>query len=240
MKKTILCLLCSCFIFVAGYSQKINTPFDFPLKPGSAKWQELKSVQDMYNACQVPTAILSNLSTKALIQTCLNYPASAVLLVHNTPQQGFDTWRLNFNGIDALYKRPDGVQELLAVYAAYDLKGHNKLATDIEKGSYTFKIRILENILAQKDILTKLTEAQQKQLIKACLSHYAAMETDTVYGFAGLASAGRIIAGIASRQSAGKLKASVQSTEADQFIKSGLLTNREILRSVIDEAKKNN
>ena len=41
----------------------------------------------------------------ALIQTCLNYPASAVLLIHNTPQLGFNDWKLHFNGIQELLKR---------------------------------------------------------------------------------------------------------------------------------------
>lgn len=240
MKKFLATLCCACLILAGGYAQKTDKPFDFPIKPGSSQWQSFKSVQDMYDACQIPAAVLNKLSTRALIQTCLNYPASTILLTRNTPQQGFDTWRLHFNGIDALYKRPDAIEELLAVYTAYDLKGHQKLATTVEKGGYTYKLRMLEAIVAQKDVIGKLSATQQKQLIKTSLSHYATMEADTVYGFTALASAGRIIAGIAAQQPAGKLKTSAQTAEAAEFIKTGVLTNREILAAIIAEAKKDN
>ena len=238
MKKFFATLCCACLILAGAYAQKTDKPFDFPIKPGSSQWQSFKSMQDMYNACQIPTDVLNSLSTKALLQTCLNYPASAVLLTRNTPQQGFDTWRQHFNGIDALYKRADAVGELLALYTAYDLKGHQQLATDAEKGAYTYKLRMLEAIMAQKEFIGKLSGAQQKQLIKTGLSHYTIMEADTVYGFAALASAGRIIAGIATLQPAGRLKASVQSAEAGEFIKTGAATNREILAAIIAEARK--
>lgn len=238
MKKFLTTLCCACLLLAGANAQKTDKPFDFPIKPGSAQWQAFKTVQDMYDACQIPAAVLSNLSTQALIQTCLNYPAWTVLLIHNTPQQGFNTWRQHFNGIDALYKRSDAIEELLAAYAAYDLKGHQKLATDVEKGSYTFKLKMLEIIMAQKDFIGKLSSVQQKQLIKTSLSHYTIMEADTVYGFTALASVGRVIAGVAAQQPAGRLKASAQSAEASEFIKTGLLANREILAAIIAEARR--
>jgi hypothetical protein len=80
------------------YAQNNNTPYEFPIKPESAKWQSFKSVDDMYKACQIPTDTLSNLSTKALIQTCLNYPASAVLLIHNLPNKGLRSGNKNLMG----------------------------------------------------------------------------------------------------------------------------------------------
>lgn len=238
MKRIFTTLFCACFLFAGGYAQQSDTPFDFPIKPGTAQWQAFKSVQDMYDACQIPPDVLNNLSTKALLQTCLNYPAMAVLLVQNTPQQGFNTWRSNFNGIDALCKRPDVAEALLAMYRAFDLKGHQKLATEEEKGGYTFRLKVLEHILVQTDVMGKLTATQQRQLMKTALSHYAVIETDTVYGFSALASTGRIVARIASQQPAGRLKASAQSAEASEFIHTGMLTNRALLPAIIEEAQK--
>jgi hypothetical protein len=240
MKKTITILLCTCLILTNGYGQKTDQPYDYPVKPGSSQWQAFKSIQDMYDACQIPIQVLNQLSTKALIQTCLNYPAMAVLLVQNTPQQGFDTWRQHFNGIEALYKRADVLEELLSVYSNYDLSGHQQLATAVAKGGYTFVLRVLENILVQKDLITRLSDGQQKQLIKTCLTHYALMEADTVYGFAALASAGRVIAAIGTLRPGGKLKASVQATGAEEFVKTGMLASRETLSAIIAEAKKDN
>jgi hypothetical protein len=222
------------------WAQKQDTPYEFPTKPGSAQWQAFKSVQDMYDACQLPAAVLSNLSTKALLETCLNYPARAVLMVQNTPQQGFNTWRANFNGVEALLKRTDVVQELLNVYTAFDPKGHQKLATDVEKGGYAFRLKVLENIMAQQDILGKLTALQQQQFLRVALSHYAIMETDSVYGFAALASVGRVVAGIAALQPAARLKAGTLTAETAEFIKTGMLHNRETLSAIISAAKNGN
>lgn len=238
MKKFITTFLGACLLFAGGYARQSDQPYDYPVKPGSAKWQTFTSVQDMYNACQIPARVLNRLSTKALLQTCLHYPAMAVLLVQNTPQQGFDAWRSNFNGINNLLGRPDVAEALLDLYTGYDLKGYQKLATDVDKGGYTFRLKVLEQILAQKEVTGRLSATQQKQLIKTCLSHYSIMESDTVYGFSALASTGRIIAGIASLQPAGRLKASTQSAEATEFVQTGVLTNRETLSAIIAEAKK--
>lgn len=79
--------------------QTSDTPFEFPIKPNSEKWQSLKTIEEMYDVCQVPKEVLAGMTTHALIETCLKYPASAILLIHNTPQDGFNEWNKHFNGV---------------------------------------------------------------------------------------------------------------------------------------------
>jgi hypothetical protein len=218
----------------------MDTPYDFPTKLGSTKWQSFKSTDEMYNACQIPQDILSKMSTAALIQTCLGYPASGVLLIHNTPQQGFNDWKQHFNGIQELLKRSDANEELLKTYLAFDTKGHAILKTDIEKGHYTFLLAILESIIVQDEITESLSAQQQKTLLKSSLMKYQNMGNDEVYGFSSKTSTGRIISKISLVVGNENLKAQIKMPDAQEYIKTGSLTDRQILLDIILEASKIN
>ncbi|MEO5562824.1 MAG: hypothetical protein ABIR18_05295, partial [Chitinophagaceae bacterium] len=215
-------------------------PYDFPVKPGSKKWESFKSVDEMYAACQIPESTLNELSTKALIQTCLNFPAPSVLFSQNTPQQGFDRWKKMFNGIKELLARPDATKELLNVYKNFNVKGHEKLATDIEKGSYTLLLQRLEMIIVQDEILSKLVEPQKKQFFKLLMLNYQAIETDSIYGFSNLESTGRIILRIPDVSGDQSIQNRIQSDTMQEFLKTGLLTDRETFLQLITEAKRIN
>ena len=155
MNRIILVLVINIFVH-SLHAQKNDTPYDFPTKPISEKWQAFKSSDDMYNACQIPEEILAKMSTSALIQTCLAYPASAVLLIHNTPQSGFNDWKQHFNGLQELLKRNDLREELLKANSTFDTKGHLMLKTEIEKGDYTFRLSMLESIIVQDETTENL------------------------------------------------------------------------------------
>src|SRR4051812_19447777 len=103
MKKTIITFVCAIWA-CALFAQKNNTPYNFPVKPGSEEWNKFTSVDEMYKTCQIPDDILNNLTTPALLKTCLNYPVSSILLLQNTPQEGFDSWKEHFNGVAELLK----------------------------------------------------------------------------------------------------------------------------------------
>jgi hypothetical protein len=228
-----------CFLFsLSIQAQKVNTPYVFPIKPGSEKWQSFKSITDMYNACQVPADILSNLTTQALLQTCLSYPATGVLFIHNTPQQGFDEWKNNFNGINELYKRQDAATELLTTYKNFDVKAYNNLKEDNEKGAYAFKLKFIESIIVQDDLINTLTNAQLKQLLRTSVVNYLAIEASGDYGFASLSSTGRIISKISLRLGDTNLKAKLGTKDLQGFIQTGLLGDRQSFLAIMKESMK--
>ncbi len=221
-------------------AQQTDLPYDYPVKLNTEKWQTFKSVEDMYEACQIPQDVLSKISTAGLIQSCLNYPASIVLLIHNTPQQGFDDWKQHFNGINELLKRSDGKEELLKLYAVYDTKAHTALKTDIEKGHYIFILTMLESIIVQDEITNSLNTNQQKALLKICLQKYQEMETDEVYGFNSITSTGRIITKLAAMLGDEALKTQIEIPLVQEFIRTGFLSDRQPLLDIILSALKIN
>lgn len=237
MNKLMLVLAYSCCTHFL-LAQHTDTPYDYPVKLNTEKWQTLKTVENMYEVCQIPQDVLLKMSTAGLIQSCLNYPASIVLLIHNTPQQGFDDFKLHFNGISELIKRSDRKEELLKVYAMYDTKAHTYLKSDIEKGHYTFILTMLEAIIVQDEITFRLNINQQKALLKISLQKYAELEADEVYGFNSITSTGRIIAKLSGMLGDDKLRDQIHISDIQEFIKTGFLSKRQPLLSIISSAQK--
>lgn len=61
-------------LILSTYSQEINSSYNFPVRPGTEEWKKLKSGDEMAAVCNIPEAVLKNLSTQALVNTCLDYP----------------------------------------------------------------------------------------------------------------------------------------------------------------------
>ncbi|MGB8190914.1 MAG: hypothetical protein WCF67_03290 [Chitinophagaceae bacterium] len=221
----------------ASFAQQSNTPYDFPVKPGSEKWQSFKSVDEMYAACQIPSDVLSKLTTAALIQTCLNYPASTILLLQNTPQMSFGEWKQHFNGITALLARKDAPAKLLDHYKAFDVKGYTRLRTEIEKGQYTFLVMMIDAIVVQEEIIGKMETAQKRQLLNKTLSNYNLIASDPLFGFVNQASTGRIIVKLAAALGDTSTKAMTATQPMQEFVATGLLQDREAMMQIIGKAR---
>ncbi len=75
MNKKFFTLITLLFLSISTFAQQqTNTPYDFPVKPGSEQWAAFTTGQQMVDACQIPEDVLSQLSTEALAETCMNYP----------------------------------------------------------------------------------------------------------------------------------------------------------------------
>jgi len=191
----------------------------------------------MYAACQIPPDVLTKLSTAALIQTCLQYPASTVLLIHSTPQMSFDRWKQSFNGIAELLTRRDAPARLLDLYKTVDVKGHRQLRTEIEKGQYTFFVMMIDAILVQDEIIGNMEPAEKRQLLSKTLSNFNAIATDSLYGFVNQASTGRIIVKLAAALGDQATRSMTSSKPMQEFAATGMLTDREAFFRVINKAR---
>jgi hypothetical protein len=154
----------------AAMAQEKKVTWDYPVKPGMEEWNQFKSMNEMFQACQIPENILKQLDTESLVDICFNFPAYGVLFFYNTPQLGFDNYYSNFNGIRELLNRKNVGSYLLKKYAnmSFD-KDFNPLWTDVNKGRYVFKIEYFETILAQPQVVNSLTVEERQNLLKETL-----------------------------------------------------------------------
>ncbi len=220
------------------YAQKNIAQYDFPIKTGSTEWNNFKSVDEMYKACQIPEDILLSLSTPVLLKTCIDYPVKTILLLYNTPQIGFEKWELKFNGISEFLKRPDAATVIIETYKDFNIRGHSEFKNDIDKGSYTFKLNMIEVIIAQEAIINMMNFQQQKVMLKVSLDKYKELETDKIYGFSNIESTGRIIGKLFYKLADQSTKKRVITNEVKEFLQSGLISNSEVLINLISEARK--
>ncbi|MEO8173880.1 MAG: hypothetical protein ABI581_12380, partial [Sediminibacterium sp.] len=182
MKKKLLLSFTVFAVFTITYAQQVDdVPYDFPIRPGMKEWNSFKSVTDMFKACQIPADKLESMSTRGLAVTCLDFPSISILMIYNTPQQGFEVWKTNFNGVKYLLSRTDAFSTLFKIYKEYDIKGYERFSEPMQKGHYTLSIKNIEAILAQDDIMNSISEEQVKELLKTSLSKYTEMVNDSMY-----------------------------------------------------------
>lgn len=139
--------------------------WDYPIKPGTEKWKTLKTNQEMFDTCQIPSEIIRILSTEELVQLCLNYPLLGDMLFSNTSyQDGFNEKSSNFNGFQELFKRKDAGAELLRYYETFDLDSF-----EINKGKTIknpFFDICIDIVVAQPKFVETLDNNQKIRLLK--------------------------------------------------------------------------
>ena len=48
--------------------------YNYPITPGMPEWNELKTSEELFNACQIDAAITKRMSTEALVQALIEWP----------------------------------------------------------------------------------------------------------------------------------------------------------------------
>lgn len=99
-----------------GYT--IDTPYAYPLEPGTDDWFAIEDHSIKVELLQVPENILTKLTTQALVETVVSYPYLNDMHYFSTPELGYTSVRDHFNGLQELERRPDGMETLLAYYRA--------------------------------------------------------------------------------------------------------------------------
>jgi len=135
-------------------------------------WGKLKTYEEKINAYNIPDSLLKNISTKDLVETCLNYPDIILLMSRDNIQQGYDILKPIFNGFSELEKREDAGTELIKLYQNIDPAEIVNLKTPDDRGIFSFNLTFLELLLAQKTILQDLSEKGRINLLSLSTSMY--------------------------------------------------------------------
>ena len=94
----------------------IDTPYDYPVRPGMPEWAEFTDHQQMIDACEIPENILCAMTTEALVETVLDYPLFIDPYAFNNVNHGFESISNTFNGVKELMTRDDASTILLEKY----------------------------------------------------------------------------------------------------------------------------
>jgi hypothetical protein len=172
--------------------------YHFPVQPGTEEWRQLTSRTKMLAAVQVPQDMLDNMSTAGLVETVLNYPLYGDLFAYHFSQTGIEAVQRDFNGLSTLLTRPDAGGLLLERYQTIDLNDVQEKLTLIEQGEFAVRMKYLEIILAQPEILAQLSAEERTLLLQETMvKRDEKLALLAYYGYMGLEPtallAGRIL-----------------------------------------------
>ena len=104
-----------------GYTYEI---YEYPITPKKTpeQWKQLGNHYKKLKACQIPEDILSEMTTRQLLLTCIDYPLAKDEDELNRSDLTFDYFGTivnKHNGFVELFKRADFSEELAALYKYY-------------------------------------------------------------------------------------------------------------------------
>lgn len=223
-------------IAVGTLAQTVDQPYAYPVKPGTPQWKELDTHSQMIEACRIPEDVLTDLSTKALVVTCLHYPLFGDMFAFNDFQLGFDRVKANFNGLQELLHREDVGKEALKAYKEMDDLGSPQSTDSDERWRYMYA----EMLLSQAEVLGKMGEGQRKELLRETLKKFEAKAARPQrYGPFNLTPSSLLMARLVRRKKKGKLPPAFldQTTREGRFAAKPFTLNREAINSVAAAAR---
>jgi len=203
--------------------------YNYPVRPGTDAWKALKTHDDMVRVTQLDEAVLATMSDGGLLRTVQDYPLLGDIMLYDNPQQGFDAVRSQFGGLQALLER-DGVPELLLRrYQRMDATAVPAVLSLEEQGRRADRIGFVELLLAQPEVLARMSEEQREELLLETL-HKREQKLDRfdVYGLYGLERTA-LTAGRALQWSAPD---AVERESLDGFLDTGFAPSIEALDAV--------
>jgi hypothetical protein len=150
--------------------EKVDSPYEFPIRPTSKEWGSISSSKEMLAVCQIPDSILKNISTKALAETCLNYPLFFEYTASNDERSAIEVMIQNFNGLKELSQRDDGMIELMKLYQELPIRKES--TSKIQANDVPYKTMYLELVLADKNFVGKANYSELQELKKILLNKY--------------------------------------------------------------------
>ena len=138
--------------------------YDYPVRPGMEEWKNLKTGQEMRDACQVPFPILKEMSTQAIIQAILEHPTLFQLFMANNVYQYYlDRHLLTENSCMELVHRKDAAAALLDRLLLVD-----PLKVGIPQ---KYEAPMVELFLSRKVFLSWLDDCEKRSIVETTLKN---------------------------------------------------------------------
>ena len=140
-----------------------------------------KTFEQRIEMFKIPEQTLHCLSTRALLESCLDYPEMRLIWTRNNLQKGFDDVKSWCNGLGELLNRKNKFQELFALYGEKKFTREWINYTDLENGRYMDSIVRVELIISQYEILKGLTKTEKIELFQQVLDNQKQKDTLVQY-----------------------------------------------------------
>lgn len=238
LKLILLIVSLTCVPFLMNGQGK-RKGYDFPVKPGSDEWKQLKTYAERLNVYNLPDSVLKTISTEDLVQTCINYPEIGLIMTRNSMQDGYDYLKKIFNGFVELEKRKDAGKELLSVYQNTDPSEVRKMSTPLERGAYSHKIMYLEMMMAQQGVIVNMTDSdRQALLVRSTAVYDTIVSLPKNYGYRAHTCPALIMGRVLkANQLQGFLKKKETDTELNEFVERSGLPRPEVVDYIVSEAR---
>ena len=189
MNIKLICTVVMAFCVTMGSYAQGDAKWDFPIKPGTEEWKQLKTTKEMVGACQIPENVLNALTTRELAEICYNYPLFIDYMLVNDPQDFIYHLPKQFNGIAELLEREDGVDELACVFLDCIYTNGLLVANgkNLTRKNSILRVDYLETMLSNDEFLKHLSTKKIAILKEKCHFVYMSkrMSKDN-YGLASL------------------------------------------------------
>lgn len=159
---------CNCFI------ETVKDTYKYPIRPGSEEWKAFTSSEQMVEATQIPHSILQPMSTIGVFESCVENPLNIDLYISMEPQRFYDSFKETFNVCKELINRNDIATELIKRYSIMcsECGANNYSNFSGEGGNVEYSFASIELLLAQEDILSKVSNEQCYELSQLVLKAY--------------------------------------------------------------------
>lgn len=146
-------------------AQLIDSPYQFPKRPGTPEWRQLATVEEQYRACDIEGSVVARMTTRALVTTCLNYPLRGLILASSSsPKDGLEQLAQQFSGLRELFARTDAAPFLAAEYEARAAsESKNPSAPNYIEDAY------LTALLLREGLIKQMSAEEKKALLKSSL-----------------------------------------------------------------------
>jgi tetratricopeptide (TPR) repeat protein len=169
------------FLFLLGlFGANIfsQTKWDYPVKPGSDKWKDFITHEEMVDACKIPDAVIEKMSTVELLQAWESYPLKLDVIAFNSPQQGFEVQKVICRALRVLLSKEDVGKVVL--------KHYKEIKTDeariFAKTSSLATINdywMLKILLAQPEIASRISDLDDKKFLERELNYVKGLQKTT-------------------------------------------------------------
>ncbi|MDR2126332.1 MAG: hypothetical protein LBP63_05850 [Prevotellaceae bacterium] len=152
----------------------IDDSYIYPVVPGTDAWENLGSIEDIYEVSQLPDRVLKSISTLGLIRSILDIPGLDGFYLASSNSSPIGTlYRIfaHYNSVSELEKRKDSGNALISFYNAVNIDGLNSSSVG-ERMLLSIQHTALEILFTKPAILQQFDLRQKKQLITSLLARH--------------------------------------------------------------------